>query len=165
MFIVLVTAASALSCNVEQAHYVLRTAPDITAGFQDTNTRRAADSIDDWPSHLAFRIHLAKPGRTYWFLPWSGGTDGQQHLASTTDVNAPNWTPPNPDGGPRPIGDIDYLATDAEYAVINSIPHRGGAAPAHILLPNLGEALWYRTPADQRDSAPKQFFDLVGCNN
>ena len=142
----------------------MRTAPEITARFQDVSTGRAADGIDDWPSHLAFRIHLARSGRSYWFLPWPGGTDDLQHLASTTDVDAPGWRPPSPDGGPRPLGDIDYIATDAQYRVIDGIPQRGGIAPAHILLPNLGDHLWHQSPiVEPRDAAPKQFFDLVSC--
>lgn len=157
-------AAAALSCDVEHARYEMRTAPGITASFRDVDSVRAADGIDDWPAHLAFRLHMAKTGRTYWFLPWSGGTDDRQHLASTTDVEAPGWTPPNPDGGPRPLGDLDYLATDAHYNVIDDIPHRGGPAPAHILIPGLGDRLWHQSPiAEPRDAAPKQFFDLVAC--
>jgi hypothetical protein len=166
MFSMLIAAASLPSCPVEQARYALRTAPDITASFKDVDTPIAADGMDDWPSHLAFRIHMAKTGRTYWFLPWPGGTDDLQHLASTTDVTAPNWKPPNPSDGPRPLGDLDYIATDARYNVIDDIPHRGGMAPAHILLPRLGDSLWHQSPiVEPRDGAPKQFFDLVACGS
>lgn len=149
---------AALHCKVDHARYALRTAPDITATFAPVESGR------DWPSQLAFRLHLGATGRTYWFLPWNGGTDGRQHLASTTDVASPGWTPPSPDDGPRPIGDTDYLGMDASYAVLDSVPKRGGRAPAHILLPNLGAALWYQPQMlDPRDTAPRQFFDLVAC--
>lgn len=160
MIIALAAAVAALSCDVEHARYVLRTAPDITATFRDV------DTPIDWPSQLAFRLHFARTNRTYWFLPWPGGTDDLQNLASTTDVEAPNWQPPNPDDGPRPLGDFDYIATDAQYNVIDDIPHRGRPAPAHILIPGLGDALWHQSPMlDRRDGAPKQFFDLVACSN
>jgi hypothetical protein len=166
MLSMLVAAASLQSCPVEQAHYVLRTAPDITASFKDVDTPIAADGIDDWPSHLAFRIHMARSNRTYWFLPWPGGTDDLQNLESTTDITAPGWKPPNLDDGPRPLGDFDYIGTDAGYNVIDDIPHRGGIAPAHILIPGLGDALWHQTPmVKPRDGAPKQFFDLVACGS
>lgn len=167
MLIALATAASGLSCSVEHAQYALRTAPGITARFQDVDTAPSYDGMDDWPSHLAFRIHIAKTHRTYWFLPWPGGTDDLQNLASTTDVTAPGWKPPNPDGGPRPLGDLAYIATDARYEVIDDIPRRGGIAPAHILLPRLGDALWHQSSpdAEPRDGAPKQFFDLVACTD
>ena len=149
---------AAMLCKVDYAHYVLRTSTTVTAQF------RPVDSGRDWPSRLAFRVHLEATGRTYWFLPWNGGTDGRQHLASTTDVERPGWHPPSPDDGPRPIGDTDYLATDASYRVLASAPERGEQAPAHILLPNLGDALWHQpTMLEPRDTAPKQFFDLVGC--
>src|SRR3954454_10322165 len=165
MVIGLAAAIASLSCTVERAHYSMRTAPDITASFRDVNTARAANGWDDWPSHVAFRIHMGKTNRTYWFLPWPGGTDDLQNLASTTDVEAPDWKPPSPDGGPRPLGDFNYIATDARYNVIDSIPHRGGKAPAHILIPRLGDALRHPVAArNPRDRAPKQFFDLVGCS-
>jgi hypothetical protein len=164
MVIALAAAVASLSCTVEHARYSLRTAPDITASFRDVNTARAANGWDDWPSHVAFRVHMGRTNRTYWFLPWSGGTDGQQHLASTTDVDAPDWKPPDPDGGPRPLGDFDYVATDARYSVLESIPHRGGIAPAHILIPRLGDALWHQVKSlNPRHGAPRQFFDLLSC--
>jgi hypothetical protein len=112
------------------------------------------------------RIHIGTSGRTYWFLPWNGGTDDLQHLASTRDVDSADWRPPSPDDGPRPLGDLDYIATDQTYRVLDHVPSRGEQAPAHILLPTLGDALWHRNFAvnDHRDSAPKQFFDLTACS-
>ena len=69
MLIALLAAASLPSCTFDHAHYVLRTAPGVTADF------RPIDSGSDWPSALAIRIRFAKSGRAYWFLHWSGGTD------------------------------------------------------------------------------------------
>lgn len=154
--LILLAAAAALSCKVEAARYALRTAPQVTAEFHDVA------SGPDWPSGVAFAIHLGADGRTQWFLPWAGGTDGLQHLASTTEVTRPGWSPPSPDGGPRPLGDLDYIATDAAYAVLDDIPRRGAAAPAHILLPELDDRL-RRDPSGPRTGAPTQFFDLTGC--
>jgi hypothetical protein len=155
----MLAAAASLSCRVELAHYTLRTAPDVTAVFRDVESGR------DWPSRLAYVIHMGKTGRTYWFLPWSGGTDDLQHLASTKDIDAAGWAPPSPDGGPRPQGDIDYLATDRAYNVIDAPPSRGQTAPAHILLATLGDRLWHqRTTLGPRDGAAKQFFDLTSCS-
>lgn len=157
MLALLLAAAASLSCPVEQAHYVMRATPGVTADF------RPIDSGADWPSGLAFRLHIGASGRSYWFLPWGGGSDGRQNLASTIDVDMPGWRPPSPDGGPRPVGDVAYIATDTTYHLIDRIPHRGDIAPAHILLPDLRDALWYRTPPDRRDSTPRQFFDLTAC--
>ena len=154
MLFVLFAAASLASCRIDHAHYVLRTAPGVTADF------RPVDSGGDWPAGLAVRIHFRESGQAYWFLPWDGGTDDLQHLASTTDVDGAGWRPPSPDGGPRPYGDVDYIATDRTYAVIDRAPKRGAPAPAHILLPNLGDRTWH----PNRDGAPKQFFDLTSCS-
>jgi hypothetical protein len=64
------------------------------------------------------------------------------------------------------LGDFDYIGTDARYDVIDDIPRRGGIAPAHILIPGLGDALWHQWPiVEPRDGAPKQFFDLVTCGS
>ena len=155
MLVALLASASALSCTVEEAQYRLRQAPDVTAKFEDVQTTRDRWGIDNWPGHVAFAIHLQKANKTFWFLPWPGGTDGLLHLASTTDIHVPNWQPPNPDDGPRPLGDLDYLATDAQYTFLDHIPRRGGIAPAHILLEDLGSRMGPREP--------KQFFDLVAC--
>jgi hypothetical protein len=155
----LLAIASLSVCTVEDARYRMRTAPDIVATFHDVENGR------DWPSRIALDIHIGASGRDYWFLPWNGGTDGLAHLASTTDVRSASWRPPSPDDGKeRPIGDIDYIGTDASYHVYEGVPVRNGVAPAHMLMPNLGDVLWHLTPPDKRDAAPKQFFDLVGCS-
>ena len=153
MPVALLIAAALAACPVEAARYTLRTAPDVTAHFV------AVDSGRDWPAHVALAVEFAKSGRTYWFLPWGGGTDDRQNLASTTDVRLPGWRPPSSDGGPRPIGDLEYVATDIAYRVIDETPRRGRAAPAHILIPSLGDRTWH----SHFDAAPKQFFDLTGC--
>jgi hypothetical protein len=50
-----------------------------------------------------------------------------------------------------------YIATDDSYNVLNEIPKKGGAAPAHILISDLSDSSW------KGDSTVKQFFDLDGC--
>jgi len=155
----LAVAAALSTCKVEHARYTLRTAPSVTAGFV------AVKSGPDWPSRVAYWIDLGRTGRKIWYVPWEGGTDGRHNLASTTPVDAPGWTPPSPDGGPRPMGNTQYIGTNAAYGVIDHMPNRGEPAPAHILLPELDDAL--RHPADwkaRRESVPTQFFDLTGCD-
>lgn len=161
MYVSLLVLAYAGSrpCTIEHAHYQLRTQPTVTADFLDKNTG------PDWPSNLVMRLRIGATGRTYWWLPWNGGTNGQQNLASTTDASAPRWRPPNPDGGPRPLGDVQFIATSAKYDLWDHVPVRGGPAPAHFLIPNLREALWYRTPSDARDGTVREFFDLVRCGD
>lgn len=145
-------------CKIENARYQQRFAPSITARFQDVKTGT------DWPSNIALLIHFKSTNRNYWWLPWAGGSDEKQNLASTTDVTAAGWRPPSPDGGPRPLGDVDYMAMNAAYDVLVDMPQRGGPAPAHFFIHDLREALWYRTPSDQRDADARQFFDLVSCS-
>lgn len=146
------------TCRVEDARYALRKKPTVTAMFQPVESGRY------WPAEVALAIHFGDTGRTYWWLPWSGGTDDKQNVASTTDVTRPNWQPPSPDGGPRPLGNMEYIGTNARYDVIDHIPRRGGIAPAHMLFSSLGDTAWHWSTT-QRDSAPKQFFDLVGCKS
>jgi len=143
-------AATTASCPVEQAHYVLRHTPGVTAYF------RPVDSGPDWPSHVALGVHYEASGATFWWLPWNGGSNGLQNIASTEDVTVKGWRPPSPDGGPRPYGDRHYIGTDGTYKLINHVPKLGDAAPAHMLFPNSGGS---------RDVAfrNRQFFDLVGC--
>ena len=146
------------ACKIENARYQQRFAPSITARFQDVESGR------DWPSKVALLIHIDSTNHSYWWLPWAGGSDGEQNLASTTDVTAPGWHPPSLDDGPRPLGNVNYMAMNAAYDVLGSMPQRGGPAPAHFFIHDLREALWYRTPSDERDGDSHQFFDLVSCS-
>jgi hypothetical protein len=142
--------AAATQCTVENARYTPRHDPDVTAYF------RPVDSGPEWPSNVALAIHHRQSGKTFWWLPWNGGTDGLQHVASTEDVMLKGWQPPNPDGGPRPYGDRQYIGTDAAYDLIDRVPRRGDPAPAHMLFPDSAGA---HDPVFPR----KQFFDLVSC--
>jgi len=120
-------AASLIQCPVERAHYALRHDPNVTAHF------RTVDSGPGWPSGLALAVHHKDTGQTFWWLPWDGGTDGMQNVASTEDVTKRNWRPPDPDGGPRPYGDRQYFGTDAAYNVLSNGLRRGTLAPAHMI--------------------------------
>ena len=155
--LLILASAATQPCTIEHAHYALRTQPSVTATFIDRETGR------DWPSSVVMRLHIGVSGRTYWWVPWNGGTNGRQNLASTTDASVQGWRPPNPDDGPRPVGDVEFIATNADYELWDHVPARGGPAPAHFLIPDLREALWYRTPVDARDGTARQFFDLVAC--
>lgn len=155
------TVAATVACPSEHAHYILRGAPQVTARFTKV------DSGPDWPSGLALATTFGATGNTYWWLPWNGGTDGKQNVASTTDVAAPGWRPPSPDDGPRPHGDLEYLGADASYTILDGVPEAGKPAPAHFMLAGLGRRLYgpgYGDPEDEPGSTDtKQFFDLVEC--
>lgn len=149
--------AAAAMCMVQDAHYTLRHLDGVTMSFREMTVTR------DWPAGLAAVIHFKESGRDYYFLPWNGGTDDRQNLAYTTDVTKPGYTLPSPDGGPGRLGDMVYLATNADYDMIDHAPTRGEPAPAHILLPDLTEITWYHDPM-ARDGVAKEFFDLDGCS-
>ena len=154
MLLAILAASVLSSCPVERAEYALRTMPGVTARF----VRVSGD--DEWDVGLALRMHFAATGRSYWWLPWNGGTDGLQHLASTPDPATKGWRPMQV----RPLGDVDFIATDARYMLREAVPRPGETAPAHFFIQNLREAMWYRTPQDRREASSKQFFDLVRCN-
>lgn len=155
--LIALAAASASQCMSENAHYSLRGAPEVTA------YSRKVDSGRDWPSGLALAINFKKSGHTFWWLPWNGGSDNLQNVASTTDVTAPDWRPPSPDGGPRPNGDMEYLGADPDYNIINDIPRRGKPAPAHMMLAHAGAAE-FNHGAGNSVPDTKQFFDFVRCS-
>lgn len=85
---ILIALTATLVCSAEHAHYALRHDPSVTAAF------RAVPAYDDWPAGLALGLRIARTGKSYWWLPWNGGTDGRQNIASTTDVTAEGWRPP-----------------------------------------------------------------------
>ncbi len=156
MLIFALAVATAVPCPVEQAHYRLRHDAGVVLSFAPVASNK------DWPSGVAAVVRFYRSGRMYDFLPYDGGTDGRQNLAHTTDVTHPDFKLPSPDGGPGRLGDMEFLAMDAHYDVIQHVPRRGDQAPAHILLPHLRDVTWYGNDA-ARDAAEKQFFDLVSC--
>lgn len=136
------------ACPVERAHYRLRADPTVTVAFH------AIPAAPDWPSGLALALRFGRTGHVSWWVPWNGGTDDRQNLASARLRGAA-------DGGrrgERPLGDMEFYALDATYAFRGAVPTAGQGAPAHLLLPDL-RGFWHRT----RDAAPRAFFDLDGC--
>jgi hypothetical protein len=150
----LTAVAVSASCPLEHSTYRLRDGPQITARF----VRRAP--TPGWPADVQLEIRSAKTGGVYVLLPYAGNGQGViTHLASVTDPAHP----PAPDAArTRPIGDLDYMAADAGYRFDQGFRATAGAhAPAHILVPGLQEALWYR--ATKREGVPLAYFDLDGC--
>ena len=151
MFALALALAVASVCPVENAHYTLHHQHDVTLSFQPIAKSR------DWPSGVAMAMHVTSSGDTIYFLPWQGGTDDRENVTHTTDITRPDFQLPSPDGGPGRLGDMEYIATDAGYEIINHIPVRGDPAPAHILLSGLGSTSW------RQDTVVKAFFDFDGC--
>lgn len=146
----LLLASATASCSVEAAQYRLRDDGTVTARFYRVR------ATEDWRTGLALRIHVGKSGRSYWFLPWKGGTNDQINLAWVREKNAYFQ-------GQSLRQDMEYFETDRAYRFIHEVPKVGSPAPAHLLLPHLGEFAWYSTSHLQHDSIPKAFFDRIGC--
>ncbi len=151
MFAIALALSATVACPVESAHYSLRHAEGVTLTFIPVATS------NDWPSGVAMAVHNTFSGHTNYFLPWNGGNDGRQNVAHTTDVTRSDFTLPSPDGGPGRLGDMVYIATDARYNIIDEIPEKGAAAPAHILISDLSDSSW------KNDAVVKEFFDLTDC--
>ena len=151
----LLAVAAVHMCAVANARYVLRSNPGVTLHFEN------APINDDWPQGVVVAVHGVKTGRTSYWLPWYGGTDGGRHIRGTAlldrskDLEAQRRV--------ERRGDLDFFFLDSRYRFLSSLPKRGSAAPAHLLIPNLD--LWYFfDAAGQRDDSPRAFFDLVGCH-
>lgn len=155
MLATLLMSAAVTSCPTERAVYALRTEPTVTARFVPVATSR------DWPSGVALRLDFH--GKRQWFLPAIGGTNGENAMDRTPDPGAPGWKLPDPGGAWGRLGDFQYLGFDARYTVLPSVPVAGQPAPAHMLLPTLDDALRHPRNDAERDSIPRQFFDLVAC--
>ena len=154
MIAALLLAASATTapttCPIERASYALRDQPGFTAEFHPVATNR------DWPLGIALAVHAAKTGRTFWFLPWNGGTDDRMHL---------RWVPVAGDrlDGKSVSPEQEFLALDRDDDFLSHVPAMGGAAPARFVLPEFARELWYATAIDERDVMTQAFFDLASC--
>ena len=135
---------------VERAHYTLRGRATDHRPISCRQRGRLAESF-------AGGISSSLTGRNHFVGSLAGGhlTDGPT-LLPPADVTKPGWRPPNPDDGPRPLGDRQLLTMDASYNVLESVPQQGKAAPAHMLNPDAGSS-------QDRIFPVKQFFDFVDC--
>lgn len=150
MLFVATALLAAATCPTERADYRLSADPSITARFH------GVARSEDWPNGVALQVRFGKTSRSYWFIPWQGGTDGRTNMAWVREASAPIE-------GQAVRRDVEVFTTDSRYAIDAAVPMAGQPAPAHILLPDLGHLTWYGTPGDKRDSAPRAFFDFVAC--
>ncbi|MBX3481766.1 MAG: hypothetical protein KF842_15350 [Caulobacter sp.] len=135
------------ACPVDGARYVLREGKAYSARFRKVAGAPSA-------KRLVLDIRSDRTGRTYSFTINRGNGVGDATLAAVEGamtVRAPIYTVT--DDGKF----VDYFG-DAE-----------GPAPRQLLLPTLGQALWYDIAAltngatDQRERMPVAFFDRVAC--
>lgn len=141
-------------CAVGQTLYVNMSDPQFTAGF------RAIPKYEGWLTALALYVHSANTDRTLWFL-LDQGNSTRMRLVSTTDIDAVGWMPPGADAGTRPLGDLDFLAANAEFQFFYELPKENKDAPEYVLIPALTDVLWYAN--EPRERAPLAFFKLSDC--
>lgn len=151
MLLSLILAASLSACPVTDATYQIRNQPEVTARF------RAVAASDDWPSGLALQVHVKPSGRSYWFLPWQGGTDQRTNMAWVKERHSPVQF----QDGRR---DLSFIATDGEYDLLSDVPRSGSLAPSHFLMPDLGPTIGHSATSESRDSIARAFFDLTSCS-
>jgi hypothetical protein len=149
LFNLLLAASSAL-CPAENAEYRLHGSADVTARFY------AVHKTPDWPGGLALRFHVARSGRSCWFLPWQGGTDGKTNLAWVRERDSPIQFQGQGT-------DIEFFAMDQSDNIASEIPKLGSAAPARLLIPGLGNLAWQSTADQNRDSIRRAFFHFAVC--
>lgn len=161
-------------CPVERAVYELRV-PDSEGAWRLGLV--PAKTMASMASDLYLR--LTTPQRDYWFtFRVSQGYGGISVFPVTDPYNAAGprnlLAEPygdNPDGATdEEIGGwLRFLSLDASLAVAFDPPMKGDEAPAFIMLPELGQGLWYAAaaftddPAADRDPMPVGLFQLSGC--
>jgi hypothetical protein len=146
-------AVSAQACPVARAHYALRGAPDITAGFwvipKDVHSY----------SRITLHIDFRSQGDHFWFF-FDGGSGRFTHLISTPPADAPGWSPK---AAPRPLDlDMTIWFADRRYGLGYDVPDPRQPVPAHFFIPEFEETMWYS--AEPRRGVPSGFFDLVRCS-
>ena len=147
---------------------------------------RDAESEDIWKlrlvpaRHMAsiasdLYLHLVTPQRGYWFtFSVSQGYGGISVLPISDPYVEPGprdlLSGPGSDARMEEVGGfLRFMALDAALAITNDPPNRGDEAPPYILLPELGQGLWYSAPvftddpAADRDPMPRGLFRRSGC--
>jgi hypothetical protein len=160
VFVLLFVSAQAQAgCPAERARYIARGAPQITAGFHVLPRRTS------FVSDLAFYVHNAATGHTFWF-GFDGGSASLISLISITDVTAKGWCPAEdgrPVGAVGPLGGVQYLSAGPDMQFGLDVPRGGKDAPTFIVLPEFAEAMWQ---SDFRgENAPIGVYAFTACTS
>lgn len=169
------TLAAAESCPAERAVYELRV-PDEADVWQITlvPARNHASIASD------LYLRLTTPQRAYWFtFSVSQGYSGISVLPVTEPYHADGpqdlLGPPfgsNEEGvnDPDILNALRFLAFDSDLNVALEPPVAGEDAPAFLMLPEIGRALWYDAAAlsgdaaADRDPVPRGVFRFAACS-
>lgn len=169
-----VPVAGPATCPAERAVYELRV-PDSDDVWRielvpAQNTRSIASDL---------YMKLVTPVRTYWFkFEVSQGYSGISVLPVTdpySDTGSRDLLGPpfgdNPDGTQDPdvLSTLRFLVFDESLTVLFEPPVSGDEAPPLIMMPEIGQTLWYNTAAltdsagADRDPMPRGMFKRTGC--
>lgn len=140
------------SCNYGRSTYQHVEEPSWRITFTPLDRRASLSDM---------ALHLVGPGAnaSYWFV-YDGGSAPAVALISTTDVTARGWTPPQPEGGVRPLGSLWVYAMDASMRISFEIPKLRAVPPMYLFVPELSEALRGSSP---RHNLRPGIFKLTGC--
>jgi hypothetical protein len=160
-------------CPVERAVYELRVPDDAVWRLGFVPARTMASMASD------LYLRLTTPQRDYWFtFSVAQGYGGISVFPVTDPYDAAGprnlLAEPygdNPDGASADEvgGWLRFLVLDADLDVAFDPPMRGDAAPPYLLLPEIGQGLWYAAssftddPAADRDPMPVGLFKRGGC--
>lgn len=158
------------ACPAERALYELRdTESEDVWKLQLVPARNMASIASD------LYLNLVTPQRGYWFtFSVSQGYGGISILPVSDPYIEPGprdlLSGPGSEARMEEVGSfLRFMAFDAALAIANDPPNRGDEAPPYILLPELGQGLWYSAPAftddpaADRDPMPRGLFRRSGC--
>ena len=109
---------------------------------------------------LYLRLEFKHPDRTYFFT-FDSGT-ARYVLLESVAPKEPNRVTDSSDFLKGPLDTMHYIAADKALQFDERLPNSNTPAPAYILLPDLGERMWY-SDYNQRRDVPLAFFKLAKC--
>lgn len=157
-FAVSMNAVCAGECKIENAIYRMRARPGTALSFKKFNDPPARGGGRLWITDIAVMLSTEKNKRM-WFL-FDGGSSPYINMISTAEVEDPKWTPPPPEEGEHPTGNMTYYALTENLDFDDRLPSSGNAAPRYIFIPDLYSML---KGLQNSELTPLSLFDLVGC--
>lgn len=166
-------------CAIDKAVYVLKGAPEYTAGFTKLAHGRMTSDLLFW---------MKTPKRTFWFSFESpngyGGTwivpSVSAELLDKEDMREEgeppqaikDWEASAKKAGdaPDPLRTITFDTFDPDLAAAEGPPQSEDGAPARIFMRGIGQALWYSwdwaaagDPKAEQESMPTAMWEPKEC--
>lgn len=171
------TGTAGAACPAEQAVYTMAEAPGFELSFPRVGHAPAVAS--DLYARLRIPVIEGRPTQSLWFVFTVSNGYQSIRLAPVTDPvaageDAPVYLELDPDIEDATSPLTRFLALDDALTVAEMPPATGSVAPAYILLPDIGTALWYNGGAfglsradggSERISLPTAMFRRTGCTS